>query len=60
LLFPKSGSTYSEINNSVTPLEEPSVVVIFTAALCADLLSAASLAKTVTAYVVEAVKPEKV
>ena len=24
------GSTYSDINNSVTPLEEPSVVVVFT------------------------------
>jgi len=42
------GSTYSDINNSVTPLEEPSVVVVFTLALFADLLLSTSFAKTCT------------
>jgi hypothetical protein len=38
LLLPPSGSTYSEINNSVIPLEVPAVVTAFTALLFVDLL----------------------
>jgi len=56
LLLATLGSTYSEINNSVTPLELPSVVVPSTAALFSDILLSISFAEICAAYVVETFK----